>query len=367
MNNQDIHVPNEELQSALRLIQRLSHSKIITLMFKKDHLVILGLGETSSCSYKINLEKSVDKDQRNSITVELSLFLSLIDKRKNLKFKIEGGTLLISDKNYEAKLVGSEPQDLIVIPDEVKSGATTKIKSKLVTKLLQLLPAIELRPLLSTYSDVPLGIRVRKDKTFVACFDFIQSASSTIDYESKSEFDILVPSASLFNQLNKEFGSQSYDLSVTESVLYAWTDQIEVALSLPQPDGDQISLDDAQGLVEQLDSLEYKSMLFSTEKIQEFLQSSRSAYDKDSTFEVKASGDKAVLELKAALANMKMTLELKKSIKKPIEFKCDLMFFSSIINRCKGNTVRLKVNESLLRITQEDPKAGNIDYLMTLV
>src|SRR6185312_477417 len=125
--------------------------------------------------------------------------------------------------------------------------------------------------------------------TFLACFDFVQSAFVRLDTTSKEKLQFLLPSITQFNTLARELKGQKYRLVITETTLYAFNDITQVALALPQAEGEQLQLEDAIGLAKSIKDMKYTKLVLNTEKIKHFLSNSRSIYDKDSLFTIKAS------------------------------------------------------------------------------
>jgi hypothetical protein len=355
----NIKISSDRLQAGIRALQRLAKPEVVNLTFKGSTLRMKGAGESSSCMLKIDLPSEVPEEL--DITLDINLLSNTIDKRKELELSLEGSSLKIKSGGYSADILGIEGQPIQVVPKEVIEGTDgIVLKNSFMNELLKVLPQLELKPLLSTYSEVPIGVRATKKGTFVACFDFIQSASVSLP-EVTGDFEFMLPSITQFNILAKELSGQKYKIVITDTTLYAWNDMFQTSLSLPQQDGEQLKLDDIVNLMDQVDGLKYKSLGLKTEVIQKFIGNSRSVYDKDSIFTVKADGNVAHIELKATVGNMSLKTKLKKPVK-AVEFKCDLNFFASIVTKTKEEMIHLRVNENLIRL-----KVGPINYLMSLI
>jgi hypothetical protein len=355
----NIKIDSAKLMNGLKALTRLAKPEVVSLLFKGRTLIMKGAGEASSCMLIIDLDTKVAEELE--ITLSVSLLMGVIDKRKDLDLSVEGSSLKVLSGKYEASIVGIETTQIEVIPKEVLEGTDgIVLSSKFMNELLKVLPMLELRPLLSTYSEVPIGIRSTPTGTFVSCFDFIQSASVNLP-DLKGDFEFMLPSVTQFNILAKELSGQKYKIVITDTTLYAWNDLFQTSLSLPQQDGEQLKLDDIVSLIETVDGLKYKSLILKAETIQNFIGNSRSVYDKDSIFTMEAEGDVATMELKATVGDMKIKTKLAKSIKK-VSFKCDLNFFASIVTKTKEKIIKLKVNENLILL-----KVGPVTYLMSLV
>lgn len=353
-------VESDRLATALKTMTRLAQPQVVTLNLRGSTLVLKGAGETSACSYKIDVNPSGD-DEKLTVTVDVGLLTSVIEKRKELEMKVDSNVLLISSKGFTAELVGIDGQPVVVVPKEVAEAEDgIVISNKLMKHLLKVLPKIELRPLLSTYSDVPIGVRSTSEGTFVACFDFVQTAYTNIP-EATGEFEFLLPSVSLFNTLTRELAGQKYKMVITDTTLYAFNSEVQVALSLPQQDGEQPTLDDVAGLVKNLEDVKYTTLLLDAEAIKAFLGNSRSIYDKDSVFTVSVKNNKVRIDLKATVGNTSMTTKLLKEAK-DIDFKCDLNFFNSIVQKSSGKKLRLRVTPELIKISEDE-----VDHVLSLI
>lgn len=355
-----IKIDNDKLSAALKGLSKLARPEVVNLEFKGRYLTFRGAGESSSCMLRMELPTAVPESA--DITLDLNLIQGVTDKRKNIELEIKGNTLVVrSGSNYEATVLGIDGQPIDVVPKEVLNGTDgVTLKTSFMNGILKVLPLLELRPLLSTYSEVPIGIKATDAGTFIACFDFIQSAAITLP-ELKGNFEFMLPSVSQFSMLAKELSGHKYQMVITETTLYAWNDMFQTSLSLPQQEGEQLQIGDVLDLMSNLKTLKFKTLSLKSESIQQFLANSRAVYDKDSLFSLDAEGDKATIELKATVGDMKMSTKLLKPTS-GVSFKCDLNFFASIVTKTKEKSIELKVNENMLRL-----KAGEINYLMSLV
>jgi hypothetical protein len=355
-----IKIDNAIFGTALKSMQKLAQPEVVTLVFKGQTLIIKGAGQSNSCRVKLDIES--DEESKQEVTVDIATLVSTTDKLKELEFEVSSSSLKIKSRNFKVDITAIDGQPVEVVPKEVLSGSEGFVLgSKLMAELLRYLPKIELRPLLSTYSECPIGIKSGPNGTFVACFDFVQSAFLRLKTPSKEKFEFVLPSIGQFNTLTKELSGQKYRLVITDTTLYAFNDVIQVALALPQQEGEQLQLADVIGLAKSVKELKYKRLVLNTDKVKHFLSNSRAVYDKDSLFTLTAKGDKAKVELKATVGNTAMTMKLEEPVKR-IEIKCDLNFFSSIVNKSSAKQLELQATSELLLL-----KEGKISYLLSLV
>ncbi len=359
--NMTIKIDNVIFSATLKSMQKLAQPEVVTLLFKDQILTMKGAGPSSSCRIKLDVEND-EPDTRQEVTVDISTLVNVTDKLKELELEVTQSALKIKSRNYNADITAIDGQPVEVVPKEILKGEDGfTIGSKLMAELLQYLPKIELRPLLSTYSECPIGIKSGPKGTFVACFDFVQTAFLKLDTPSKEKFQFILPSITQFNTLARELAGQKYRLVITDTTLYAFNDLVQVALSLPQQDGEQLRLEDVVGLAKSVKEMSYTKLVLSTEKVKHFLANSRAVYDKDSLFTITAKGDRAKVELRATVGNTSMKLKLEKAVKR-VELKCDLNFFSSIVNKSTSKKLILQSTNELLLLQE-----GKISYLLSLV
>lgn len=357
-----IKVDSVSLKAALRNISKIAQPELINLEFKGSILTLHGHGPASSCMMRIPLHAPVEKEDEFEVTVGISTLLGVLGKRTDLTVGLEGTALSITADRYVTTVLTMETSVIEVVPPDVLEGTDgIVLKSKFMGELLKVLPALELRPLLSTYSEVPVGVRATKNGTFVACFDFIQSASVHMP-DLQGDFEFMLPSISQFTIMAKALSSQKYKMVITDTTLYAWNKNFQVSLSLPQQDGEQVLLGDLITLMDEVEGVKFKSLNLDTKEVQEFIADSRAFYDKDSLFEVVADGKVAVLKLTGTVGDARFRAKLEKPVKNTVSFKCDLTFFAAIVGKSKETTIKLKVSENLMRL-----KLGPISYLMSLV
>lgn len=355
-----IKIDNNILSSALRTIQKLAQPEVVTLSYKEGTLVLKAAGQSSSCRMK--LEAKAEDEGKREVTIDIGTLVSVTDKMKELELEFTESSLKIKSKGFKADIAAVDGQPIEVVPKDVLTGEDGfSIGSSLMKDLLEYLPKIELRPLLSTYSECPIGVKSGPNGTFVACFDFVQSAFVRLDTVSKKKIKFLLPSITQFNTLVRELKDQKYKLVITDSMLYAFNDIMQAALALPQAEGEQLQLEDALGLAKAVKDLKYKKIVLNMEKIKLFLANSRAVYDKDSLFTVEAKGDVAKIELRATVGNTSMKMKLEQPVK-DLKFQCDLNFFSSIVNKSSGKKLVLQSTDELLLL-----KEGKINYLLSLV
>lgn len=356
-----IQIANDGLGTALKTMMRLAQPEVVTLLSKENTLILKGAGQSSSCRFRLDV--TGESEGAREVTVECGLLASVIERCKDLELTFNESTLSIKAKGgYRVELATIDGQPIEVVPKDVLKGEDgIVLSSKLMAELMRYLPKIELRPLLSTYSEVPVGVKTGPKGTFVACFDFVQSAFVKLPHTSEKPIEFLLPSINQFNVLARELGSQKFRMVITETTLYAFNDVVQAALALPEQEGEQLLLSDAIGLAKALKDMTYKKLVFNTEAIKQFLSNSRAVYDKDSLFTVHAKGDKAKIELKAAMGSVKMITKLAEEVEET-QFKCDLNFFSSIVNRSSSKTLELRATNELLLL-----KEGKINYLLSLI
>lgn len=347
------------VKSCVALIGVLDENKTITLSVTKSDLTVAASGASNSCSMKVPCEV-LQKGGSTGFSIDYQVLLSAIAKRKVVQIEINDSSIKVQSQRYEAELLINAFEKIEVVPDEVKNDKAIKLKSKFMARINELLPKLQLKPLMSVYDYIPFGIKATKDGTFISCFDQYQSAF-VFDSDLTGSLNFTLPS-SVFVRIAKEVKDQDYSMSVSESSLYAWNDQFELATALAQTEGEQITLDDMIGLVKQLKKQTDGTLIrLRTEGITSLLENAKSIYEKESTFTFETTEDKCKLHLRSSHGNLSSTIILEETPKKNVTITCDFNFFSSLLSKAPP-ILELRVNDRMMMF-QHKP----VTYLLSLV
>lgn len=352
------------LASAIRSNSRLVQAEILSVEIRsKDenfvHVYGIGPSNVSRFSVPIKVEST---SKWRSFAIPPEALLNVVSKRKIVNIEIEDSLITVTSSRYKASLVTTQADSQVVVPKDVRKGGDGKrvaLSAKFVNTMAEMLPRLDLKPLLSTYDSLPIGVKATSKGTFVAAFDNYQSAFFMDKTLTDGEFEIQLPT-NLFLNLAKEV-KDKYKMCMTDNALYAWNDTFELSAVLASSD-DQIQLNQMIDLYKNLKSSDKgHKLVFQTQGIRELIDNSRAVYEKDSVFEFNADSKKIRLDLRSSLGTMSTIIKLDKGPKTPLQFTCDFGFFSQILAKAP-ETLTMYVNESMMMFGN-----GKITYLLSLI
>jgi hypothetical protein len=354
-----ISIDSDLLGSTIKTLQRIAQAVSISVEVTKGNVLVTGTGNGNSCA--INLPcKIVSKSDANKFSIAADTLSNAISKRKEIKITIKENAIDISSSRYAVELLINQFEKIEVIPEGVKADKSLKLSDKFLNAIRANLSKIELKPLLSLYDYIPIGIKSTEEGTFVACFDTWQSAFF-FDKEVTGKLEFTLPS-NIFMTLAREFKNQSYKLIITDSTVYAYNELFELGVALTQTEGEQVTLSHMLALYQNLKKEKGGTKIkLKTEGITQLVENSKAIYEKDSTFTFITKGDKCKLELKSSFGNMTSMVMLEEAPAKDVKFSCDFSFFSTLLAKAP-TTLELRVNDRMLLF-----KNGNVTYLLSLV
>lgn len=342
-------VDGDLLSDRLKTIDRLVQSPVVSFEISNKILKISGQSNGSSCSLFCPAE-IMDKSGVNTFSINLKVLVSSIVKRKKIEFDADENSIKLTSARWKAELLIQQFEEVVVVPEDVKKGKNLKIKPELLKLLSSVLGKLELKPLMSDQDGVSIGVLATDKGTFVACFDHYQS-SYVFDKEVTGNITFSLPSAA-FVLMSKEFKNEIYEISVTDRELFAYNDNFELSLSLPQQEGDRLSLDDVFTFYKALKDKEFIKIGVKTQGILDLITNAKAIYEKNSTFTFEAKDDKAKLSLSSSYGKMNTVVMLEESIKKPLKFTCDFGSFASILDKAPA-TITLKIATQFLLFTNK--------------
>lgn len=354
-----VKLDGEVLSSYIKSIQKMVQATTISVEVGKNFASVIGVGNGNSCSMSIPCEV-LDKKGEAAFSIDANVLLTSVAKRKELSFAITDSAVKVTSGKYEAELLCHQYEKIVVIPEEAKADKSLKLKDKFLQSLRVNLPKVELKPLLSLYDYIPIGVKATKEGTFVACFDAYQSAFY-FDKELTGNLEFTLPS-NIFMTIAREIKDQDYALIITDSTVYAYNDNFELAMGLVQQDGQQVTLDDMLGLYAGIKKEKGGQRLqMKAEGVKGLLSNAKAVYEKDSTFTFETEGKKCKLHLQSSYGQIKSVVLLDEEPSSPVKFSCDFNFFSTLLDKAPA-TLDLRVNERMMMF-----RNGSVTYLLSLV
>lgn len=355
-----IKLDGDLLSAAIKTAKSIVQVQLISIKVSKGFASIIGVGNGNSVMLTIPVQVT-EKSEHRGFSVGADNLLSAVEKRGELVLEVSDSSVIVNSKRYQAELLIQPYEKVVIVPDEVKTDkGGIKLKDSFLNAIREQLPKMELKPLLAMYDYIPFGVKATKDGTFIACFDFFQSAFY-FDPELKGDIEFTLPS-NLFSTLARQFKGQNYKMTITDTTVYAFNDNFELSIARPQTDGQQLSLDNMIALYKDLKANKIKTKLkLKKEGILALIDNVKAVYEKDSTFTFKTQGDKCQLELKSSFGRVKGMVMLEEAPNKDVEFSCDFNFFSTLLAKAPA-TVELRVNDKLMLFGNKP-----VTYLLSLV
>lgn len=355
-----IKIDSEVLAASVKMLQRLVQAQTLSFEVKQGQFYVTGTGNGNSCLLTVPCDVQ-EKKGTASFSIDANVFLQSIAKRKEIELTIIETSVTIKSKNYEVELLVHQFEPIEVVPKDIKEEKNLKLKDKFLKGLRDVLPKIELKPLLSVIDYVPIGIKSTKEGTVAACFDSFQTAYFT-DPELQGNLEVTLPS-NVFSMIAKEIKDQDYQMSVSDTAIYAFNDMFELAIARPQEEGDKITLDQVISLFDDLKGRkkDFVVLKIKAEGIRSLLENGKGIYEKDSTFTFKASGNKCHLLLKSSFGTAKGLVMLDEKVEKDIEFTCDFNFFATLLEKAPA-TLNLRVSKEIILFSNKP-----VTYLLSLV
>ncbi len=343
-----IKIDSDLLAEKIKAITRVIQAQVISFEVKDKRLYVSGQSNGNSCS--MNVPVSVLKASKNTtFSIQAATLIGAIAKRKEIEIDISENSLVIKASRFEAELIVQQFEPIVVVSEEIKTGSTFKIKEDILKLIAGSLNKIELKPLISQ-DTINIGVWASKEGTFLTCFDFFQS-SYLFDKTVTGNIKFSLPS-STFIMLSKEFRQEQYKMSVNDKELFAYNDNFELSVALPQQEGDTISIDDAYNFYKNLKDVKTRSIKLQTSGIANLLENAKAIYEKSSTFTIEVKGNKAQLKLRSSYGNMDSTVLLEESIDTPLKFTCDFGSFASILSKASSSIV-LRVSDRFILFTNK--------------
>ena len=331
------------LTDTIKSVQRMTNAQMVSFEVQKNFLKVIGTNAGNSAAITCPITNT-GKSEHTQFSLEATPLLAALTKRSNLDFEVIDSGIKVQGGKYNLEMVSHQHVVEEIVPESVKADKALALKATFLKTLQDNLAKIELKPLLTSYDYVPMGIKAGPEGTFVACFDTYQAAFYT-DKEAKlkSDLEFILPS-NLFSMLAREIKGQDYKLVITDSSVYAFNDVFEVSFAIPQSEGEQFGLDDVNTLYQSIkkDIKTAKSLKFTKSKIEALLENGKSIYERDATFKVSVKGTKCKFELSSTRGKVSEVIDLDDKSEEELSFGCDFGFFTSFMGK-SPSTVNLKI------------------------
>ena len=339
-----VSIDTELLEAAIRTVVKvtsaggansIAHFKLIDGMFQSS-ATNKGTGVAINIPCKVK-----EKSKHSGFAVDPASLLAAIANRKNIQLEIGGSTVKVVSNKYKAELVTTTAEAEAILPKDIREGSDTmKLPSALVEFIRENLAHIELKPILETYSYMPVAVRVTEKGAFLACYDNWHMAFVT-NKKVTGNLKFCLPVSSL-NLLTKEFRGKSYKMIATESTLYAFNDSFELALTLPQQDTQNvIPPEEAFNLAMQIRKEKGINVLLAAEDILSISTNIDAVYKKGEHIDFEVDKTSCKVTLKSTFGRVSSVVRCKSQT--PVSFRAGFGFMRDVLTKISGNKVEMTI------------------------
>lgn len=341
-------VDSEMLQEALRVALRLAPPMTGNLTLESDgsKLSLKSASDVARCT--IVIPGTVQGEALFAIPTE-----SIRDAtkgHKELSLEFDKSMLNVKSGRYSAKLSTVDAIQSDEDSDQSKEKPQVwKLTTEQASWLKTAVSTIALKPSVSVTSFMPVSVKLTKKAAFVSCYDnnhmtFINSADVTGD------LDVTLP-LDTFNAVLDVFNKVSCTMYVSSSSLRVRNKLVDVTLSLPSVESDEVIAVDA--VIEKAkEALGAKGKAIEVAKsdVVAFLDNARAVATKERS-ELIADVEPGKLKLSVTTTNGSSKILLKANSKAKGSFKIDFDFFDEAVRKGAESLVIKLVDSSFIMIS----------------
>ena len=253
-----------------------------------------------------------------------------------------GGTVRVTSNKYKAELVTRTEEQEPILPKEIKEGKDlVKVPPAIVDFIRKYISEIQLKPVLSDYSFMPVSVLITEKGAMMACYDRWHMAFVS-DKEVTGDFKLTLPAPSL-DLLVKEFRGKSYSMQLTDTTLYAFNDSFELSLSLPQQDAQNVIAPEVPfNLAKSIyKNTEAGSIVLSTEDLMKVTDNMRAVYKVGGYIVFDVDNDICKVTIKSTHGKVSSAVRCKSKVKD--SFRLGYGYVLNILGKLKEKSIQAYV------------------------
>lgn len=341
------NLESDLIQEALRVALRLAPPLTGNVILESDgsKLKLKSASDLARCS--ITIPGSVQGEALFAIPTD-----SLRDAtkgRKELEVVFDKSMLNIKNGRYVAKLstVDAIQTDEDAEPSKDK-GQTWKLTPEQATWLKTAVATVALKPSVAEGAFMPVSVKLTKKAAFVSCYDnnhmaFINSK------DVQGDLDVTLP-IETFNAVLDVFNKVQCTMTVTNSALRVRNKLVDVLLSLPDVDNEEmIAVDTVIEKAKEALAAKGKSIEVAKSELVSFMDNARAVATKERS-EIVAEIEPGKLKLSVVTTNGSSKIVLKANTKTKGSFKIDFEFFDEAVRKGAETLVLKLVDDSFLMV-----------------
>jgi hypothetical protein len=337
-----IQLDTEILSAALATISKVAAGSSVAHfnLMSKDILQISASNKGTGVALYIPCSAKVKEAE---FSLEHAKLQAALSGKKSVEIEVGAGSIKLKSTRQAAELVTVTADKEKILPKGLKEGeakGTLKIPGELISFIRENISEIELKPILETYSYMPIAVRCSDKGTIIVCYDNWHMAfATTKKITGKVEFSL---PASALSLLAKEFSGRTYKMSITDSTLYAYNDSFEVKLPLPQQDSQNIiPAENAFELAMGLRKTEGVKVELAVEDMASLSTNMEAVFKKGEHVEFKIADDVCNIVLKSTFGRIASKVRCR--AKKKITFRAQFGFMRDILSKMPAKTLELTI------------------------
>lgn len=317
----------------------------ITLQSTDKRLYLHSSSELARC--RVQLPGTVQGDA--TFALPISALSDSVRGRKEVSLELVKGVLTLVDGRYKASLSTVDALEIedFKPEDEAKKW---KLSSDLSTWLFKTVTSIGLKA--SGGSFMPLAIQAGAKSTFVACYDqahmaFARSTDVQGDLQTVLPFDTMRAVLDVFKGVDCV-------LHLTKSSLWVSNKMVQVALSLPSADGDEvISIESVLEKAKEAVKADGSKITMVKSDVMTFLDNARAVATKERP-ELGIASKNGKLQMSVVTNNGQVKALCKAKTAADFSLKIDYEFFAEAV-KGSGDELQLKVvDDAFLMVKRAD-------------
>lgn len=338
--NFDTAILEESIKTILRVTGAgaggiLAHFQLVNSETVKLSTTNKGIGVALMLPCKVTKKSDVD-----TFSVDPVGMLAAISKRKDISIEATVSTVIITSGKYKAELVTTSVDVEPILPKDIKDSAKLKLSPETVGFIRDNLSAVELKPILSTDTFMPIAVKITSKGAKLICYDNWHLAY-VFDKEVTGDIAFSLPQSSL-SLLVKEFQGTTFSMVLNESTLFAYNKSFQLALPLPQQDAqNQISADDAFAYAASLKNEEAKVVQLSVEDLSSLAANMESVFRKGEHVDFQVSEKSCKVTLKSTHGKVSSVIRSKADT--AFSFRSGFAFLKDVLHKIAGASVEFKV------------------------
>lgn len=339
-----VSIDTELLEAAVKTVAKVaslaSANSLAHFKIEGSFLEIAATNKGTGVALRVPCKVKTNS-KHNMFNVDPYSLLAAVANRKSIILELGISTVKISADRYKAELVTTTADAEAILPKDVKNGPdSVKISQEIIEFIRGNLDQIDLKPIFEMDSYMPVAVRVTDKGAFMTCYDNWHMAF-VLDKKVTGKINFCLPSNSL-NLLVKEFRGKSYRMIATDSVLYAYNDLFELALTLPQQDSQNIiPPEEAYNLAMVIRREKGINVMLAAEDVKSLSANIDAVYKRGEHIDFDVDSKECKVTLKSTYGRVTSVVRCRSD--KPIKFRAGFGYLKDVLTKVSGTKIEATV------------------------